>query len=123
MFSRAVAFVTTSKSAMNEKVVPAKQVGIAVPSGARGFTASATLTSCAVQVLPFRCFAMVASTSAKQVPAANAGEGRKTTTASASSAKTNESFLQQHVIELIAFLLLRRNRALVGCCLGVTFSF
>jgi hypothetical protein len=49
-----------------------------------------------------------------QVLAANAGTARM---ASASSANTNESFLQQHVIELIAFLLLRRNRALVGCCL------
>src|SRR5579864_1292394 len=95
MFSRAVAFVTTSKSAMNEKGRPAKQVLIGVPSAFRGFTASATLTSWAVQVEPPRCFAIVASTSDKQL-CANAGTARM---ASASSTKTN--VLQQFVRQLI----------------------
>src|SRR6266852_112591 len=47
---------------------------------------------------------------------ANAACGSpKTTRAIASSAKTNESFLQQHVRELITFLLLRRNWVWAGC--------
>jgi hypothetical protein len=72
----------------------------------------AVFTSLAVQL-----FALL--TSAKQLFCANAGAARMT---SASSARTNETFLQ-HVRELIAFLLLRRNRALVGCCLVSDFQF
>src|SRR6266851_5446560 len=86
---------------MNEKGTPAKQVRMGVPSTFRGFTAAAMLTSFAVQVLPPRCFAMVGSTSARQVPAAYAGVGRKAATAITSSAKINENFLQQFVRQFI----------------------
>src|ERR1700687_3057363 len=51
-------------------------------------------------------------TSPMQLPA-NAGVAR---TASASSARTKETFLQ-HVRQLINFLLLRRNWVWAGCCL------
>src|SRR5882724_3137707 len=97
MFDREeVELVTILKSAIKLNVDPSKHVVSAEPSRALVLTASATRTSLAVQ-FNF-CLDTLLYSSCKQVLPANAGVA---ITAIASSAKINETFLQQFVRQLI----------------------
>src|SRR6266403_1783638 len=105
MFERElVELVTISKSAIKSNVAPWMHVVSGLPLRSLMLTASATLTSFAVQ-FNF-CLATLLYSSCKQVLPANAGAARMTI---ASSAKINENVLQQFVRQFITFLLLRRN--------------
>src|SRR5450756_2589087 len=104
MFERVLLeVVTTSKSAIKLNVCPARHL-FPTPPMTWTFLTAASCTSFAVHCsLPPP---LAVYSSCKQLLCANAGAAR---TANASSAKTNESFLQQPVRQLITFLLLRRN--------------